>query len=79
MNAKQLKSVQRITNQLASLIPSAEFSVQEVCGKIMVSADNCSSVRWYEKSDFVLLFVGKHGGQDIEKASSHIRKMMKRK
>lgn len=49
MNAKQLKSVQRITNQLASLIPGAVFSVQEVCGKIMVSADNCGSVRWYEK------------------------------
>jgi hypothetical protein len=76
MNAKQLKVVQRITNNLESLIPGAEFSCHEVCGLMMVSATNCGNVRWYEKSEFVLLFVGKHGGLNIKKASSHVRKMM---
>lgn len=82
MSAKQLAAVKYLTNRLAYLIEGAEFTAEMMTDykgrptEVMVSASNVENTSWFEKSQFVLAFVGRRGGITVKNGSSFIRKMI---
>jgi hypothetical protein len=79
MNAKQLSTVQRLTNRLARAEDFMTFQVQvlEDCkgSPVMLSGSNIDAP-WYVNHEFFLAFVGPRGGVTVRHGSSHIRNMI---
>jgi len=79
MNAKQLATVQRLTNRISGAEDCMTFQVQvlnECKGSpVMLSGSNVEAP-WYVKHEFFLAFIGPRGGVTVRNGSPYIRGMI---
>ena len=77
MNTRQAKTVTYLTSRIAYLEDGMTFTLEDIGhGEYMLSGSNAGNVSAYVDSAFILVIVGKHGGQNVRSASTFIRKML---